>query len=275
VTAACARRAVAAVATCAGAAASAAPLPARRYGLPHDASVDGFRVDELIHFTLTAITVIFVIVGAALVWSFVRYRRDRPALYTHGTRRSVALVVGSVAVVLLAVDGYLFVHTLTDMHAFFWNFPRAEAAEGAVRIEVNAHQWSWHVRYAGADGRFATPDDVVTTDDVRVPTGVPVVVQLASTDVIHSMYLPNFRVKQDAVPGMTTRLTFQAKEPGEYEIACAQHCGANHYKMRGILTVLSPDAYRAWLAAAAEDARRGYDPDDAEAHWGWPWRTEP
>jgi cytochrome c oxidase subunit II len=275
VIAACARRSLAAVSACAAAAASAAPLPERGYGLPHDASADGFRIDELLHFTLAAIAVIFVVVGAALVWSFVRYRRDRPALYTHGTRGSVALVVGSVALVLLAVDGYLFVHTLTDMHAHFLNFPRAEATEGVVRIEVNAHQWSWHARYAGADGRFATADDVVTTDDVRVPTGAPIVVQLASADVIHSMNLPNFRVKQDAVPGMITRLTFQAKLPGEYEIACAQHCGANHYKMRGVLTVLSPDAYRAWLAAAGEDARRAYDADDQEAHWGWPWRTEP
>jgi cytochrome c oxidase subunit 2 len=270
-----ARSVFAAVAAFSGAAASAAPLPERGYGLPHDASVDGFRIDELIHFTLVSITVVFVVVGAALVWSFVRSRRDRPALYTHGTRGSIALVLGSVALVLLAVDGYLFFHTLTDMHAYFWNFPRAEATEGAVRVEVSAHQWSWHARYAGADGSFNTPDDVVTTDDIRVPVGVPVIIQLVSADVIHSMYLPNFRVKQDAVPGMTTRLTFTAKLPGEYEIACAQHCGPNHYKMRAVLTVLSPDAYREWLATAGDDAPRAYDPDDKEAHWGWAWRTQP
>jgi cytochrome c oxidase subunit II len=270
-----ARRALAALAALAGGVASAAPLPERGYGLPHDASVDGFRIDELIHFTLAAITIVFVIVAAALLWSFVKHGRDHAARYTHGTRGSVAIVVGAVAVLLVGVDGNLFVHTLEDIHGYFWNFAKAEATEGAVRIEVNAHQWTWQARYAGPDGKFNTPDDVITTDDVRVPLGVPVIIQLASTDVIHSMYLPNFRVKQDAVPGMITRLTFQAKVPGEYEIACAQHCGANHYKMRGVLTVLPTEGYRSWLRAAEADARRGYDPDDAEAHWGWAWRAEP
>jgi cytochrome c oxidase subunit II len=253
----------------------AAPLPEHGYGLPRDVSYDGFRIDELIHFTLAAITVIFVVVAAALTWSFVRYRRDRPALYTHGTGRSIGVVLGAVAVVLFGVDGNLFFHTIGDMHQYFWNFARAEAAPGAVRIEINAHQWSWDARYAGPDGKFGTPDDVVTTDDIRVPVGVPVVVQLASNDVIHSLSLPNFRVKQDAVPGTVTWLTFHPKVPGEYEIACAQHCGANHYKMRAVLTVLAPDAFRDWLEAAAADARRAYDPEDTEAHWAWDWRMRP
>lgn len=274
-TAARAVRAVAGLVLLAVGGARAAPAPRSGYGLPHDASVDGFRIDALIHFTLAAITIIFVVVAAFLLYSLFKHRRDRPAEYSHGSRGSIALVVGSVAVVLLGVDGYLFVHTLTDMRRHFWNFEKAEATEGAVRIQVNARQWSWSARYAGADGRFGTPDDVVTTDDVRIPIGVPVIVQLASTDVIHSMNLPNFRVKQDAVPGMITRLTFQAKELGEYEIACAQHCGPNHYKMRGLLTVLPPEGFRAWLAAAGEDALRAYDPEDEGAHWGWEWRSEP
>jgi cytochrome c oxidase subunit 2 len=88
------------------------------------------------------------------------------------------------------------------------------------------------------------------------------------------MNLPHFRVKRDAVPGMVNKLTFRAKTAGEFEIACAQHCGPNHYKMRGLLTVLPPDRYEEWLAAAEADARRAYDPEDAEAHWGWDWRTD-
>jgi cytochrome c oxidase subunit II len=267
-------RAVVALAAIAGVAASAAPVPEPRYGLPRDVSADGFRIDELIHFTLGAITVIFVVVAAALIWSFVKHRGS-PALYSHGTRSSIGVVIGSVALVLFGVDGNLFLHTLSDMHDYFWNFQRAEAAEGAVRIEVSAHQWSWNARYAGADGKFGTPDDVVTMDDIRIPVGVPIIMHLASTDVIHSMYLPNFRVKQDAVPGMITRLTFQAQVPGEYEIACAQHCGANHYKMRAVLTVLAPEGFRQWLAEAGEDALRAYDPQDQEAHWGWDWRMQP
>jgi len=269
------RALLAAAGALAARAALADPLPETGYGLPRDASRDGFRVDELIHFTLAAIAVIFAIAAAALVWSFLKHRRDHPAVYTHGTRASTAAVLVFVGVVLFTVDGSLFVRTLRDVDRYFWAFARAEEDPAAIRIEVNAHQWSWTVRYPGPDGQFDTPDDIVTIDAIHVPLGAPVVIQLASTDVIHSMYLPNFRVKQDAVPGMITRLTFQAAEPGEYEIACAQHCGANHYKMRGVLTVLPPDAYRAWLETATADARRAYDPDDREAHWGWPWRAEP
>ena len=254
-------------------AAAADPLPETGFGIPRDASLDGHHVDDLIHFTLLAIAVIFAVALAMLIWSFAR-DRARPAWYTHGNARTVGAVVGAIAVIAVGVDGTLLVRTLLDLHERLWNFQGAEAQPGAIRIEVNAHQWAWTARYPSADGKFGTPDDVVTLDDIRVPVGVPVVVQLASTDVIHSLYLPNFRVKQDAVPGMINRLTFQAVKPGEYEIGCAQHCGPNHYKMRGVLTVLPPDEYRAWLDTMQTDAQHGYDPDNADAHWGWEWRRD-
>jgi cytochrome c oxidase subunit 2 len=269
-----ARRLVSIAALLAARAAVAAPLPEEGYGLPRDASVDGHRIDDLLQFTLLSITAIFVVVGGVLLFALVRHRRSHAAVYDHGSRRSVAVALGLVGIVLVAVDGTLFVHTLIDMERVFWNFEAAEARPDVVRIEVQAHQWAWQARYPGPDGKFTTPDDVVTLNDIRVPLRAPVLMQLASVDVIHSMNLPNFRVKQDVVPGDVTRLTFEAKTAGEYEIACAQHCGPNHYKMRGILTVLSPERYRDWLRTAEEDARRRYDAEDAEARWGWDWRTK-
>lgn len=253
--------------------AAAAPLPERGYGLPRDVSLDGHHIDALLHFTFGAMGLIFVAVVAALLWSIVRSKRGAPATYDPGSRKSVLLLAASVAAISLVVDGTLFFKTIVDMNGIFWNFSDPLKNPAAVRIEVNAHQWAWTARYPGADGKFNTPDDIVTLNDIRVPTGVPVVVQLASTDVIHSFYLPNFRVKRDAMPGMVNGLTFQAQVPGEYEIACAQHCGPNHYKMRGVLTVLTPEQYREWLATAGAVASRGYDPDDASAHWGWEWRN--
>jgi cytochrome c oxidase subunit 2 len=242
--------------------------------MPPDASVDGGRIDWLIHFTLVSVTIIFVIVGAVLLFTLVRHRRTHEAAYDHGSKATIGAVIGLVGVVLFAVDGTLFFHTIIDMRKVFWNFAAAEERPDVVRIEVEAHQWAWLARYPGPDGKFATPDDIVTTNDIRVPVGPPVVVQLASVDVIHSMNLPHFRVKRDAVPGTLNKLMFQARTTGEFEIACAQHCGPNHYKMRGLLTVLPPDRYEEWLAAAGADARRAYDPDDAEAHWGWEWRAD-
>jgi cytochrome c oxidase subunit 2 len=252
----------------------AAPLPEEGYGLPRDASADGHRVDRLIEFTTLATGLIFVVVGAVLLFALVKHRRGHRAVYAPGSKASIGVLVGFVALVALAVDGTLFVHTLADMRRVFWNFAAAEQRPDTVRIEVQAHQWSWAARYPGPDGEFSTPDDLVTMNDIRVPVGVPVLVQLASVDVIHSFNLPNFRVKRDVVPGEITKLTFEAKEQGEYVISCAQHCGPNHYKMRGVLTVLPPDLYRDWVATAGDLARRAYDPEDAEAHWGWRWRTE-
>jgi cytochrome c oxidase subunit II len=268
------RRLAAVAAAALARASAAAPLPEPGYGLPRDVSENGHLVDWLVHFTLLATVVIFVIVGAFLLVSFVRHRRGRVAEYRPGNKASVALVLGFVGLVVLAVDGTLFVSTLADMNRVFWNFAAAEARPEAVRIEVQAHQWSWQARYPGPDGRFNTPDDVTTLNDIRVPVGAPIVMQLASVDVIHSLALPNFRVKQDAVPGTITKMTFQGRTPGEYEIACAQHCGPNHYKMRGILTVLEPERYQEWLRAAEGDARRAYDPEDADVRWGWEWRTQ-
>ena len=250
----------------------AAPLPEAGYGLPRDVSRDGHHVDALIHFTMAAATVIFVIVLAAMLWAIVRHGRSHQAVPEHGSRATVGLLVATLVVIGVAVDGSMLVKTLIDMNEVFWNFESADRQPGAIRIEINAHQWAWTARYPGPDGIFGTADDVVTTNDIRIPLDRPIVLQLASTDVIHSFYLPNFRVKRDAMPGMVNALWFQAEKTGEYEIGCAQHCGPNHYKMRGVLTVLKPDEYDRWITDMAADARRAYDAGDKEAHWAWEWR---
>ena len=168
-------------------AALADPLPEAGYGLPRDVSANGHEVDELLRFTLVSATAVFLVALAALVWAVVRHRGVRPAQFSHGTRRSIGLVLGVVALVLLAVDGSLFITTVVDLRRNLWNFAGAEATPGALRIEITAHQWAWAVRYPGPDGAFNSPGDVVTLNDLRVPIGVPVVIQLASNDVIHSL----------------------------------------------------------------------------------------
>jgi heme/copper-type cytochrome/quinol oxidase subunit 2 len=94
--------------------------------------------------------------------------------------------------------------------------------------------------------------------------------------VVHALYLPSFRTKIDAVPGSTTRLWFQAQEPGRFEIACAQHCGVNHYKMRGLLVVRAADDDQAWRTRAETDGRlRGEVAGSASWETGgaWDWET--
>jgi cytochrome c oxidase subunit 2 len=242
------------------------------WGLPPDASVHGWRVDWLMNTTTVFVTIMFAATGLWILIACVRHGRRHRAEYDPGSARPQVIKAALLSTAIFGVvDGNLLVNGLSDLDQAFWSFDRAESDPRAVRIEINAHQWAWDARYAGPDGQFNTPDDVVVLNDLVVPVGRPVVVELASTDVVHSFSLPNFRTKQDAVPGMVNRMWFEAKQTGTFDIACAQHCGVNHYKMRGRLTVVGEADYRAWEAEAAALATRSYDADDKGAHWGWKW----
>jgi cytochrome c oxidase subunit 2 len=257
-----------------GAVGLAHAYPPNRLGLPHDASVDGHHVDSLIESTGYMLGFLFLALVVWLLWASLVHNRKHVASYDHGTsKKAIRTTLGMAAAIFVVVDGNLFFNSVLDLNKIFWNFESVDSRADVVTIEINAHQWAWDARYAGPDRTFNTKDDIVTLNDIRVPIGAPVLLQIASTDVIHSFYLPNFRVKQDAVPGMINRLWFQAKETGEFVIGCAQHCGVNHYKMQGKLTVLSPDEYAAWAEETSQRSARGFDPKDEEAHWGWEWKA--
>ncbi len=241
--------------------------------LPKDVSEHGWRIDWLLNITMLFVSILFVIMVIWMVTAVVRHGRKHRAEYDHGdATKQVTFALALSALIFFVVDGNLFVNSVIDTRTAFWNFDAAESHPDAVRIQVNARQWAWDVRYAGPDGAFNTADDIVTLNDMRIPTGAPVIVQLAAVDVIHSFYLPHLRVKTDAVPGTINRFWFQAKETGRFEIGCAQHCGAAHYKMRGLLTILTPDEFRTWAGEASSNAMRAHHQEDKEGHWGWQWQ---
>ena len=244
------------------------PPQASGFGMPHDASEYGHHIDRLILVSTFFIAALFIIMVGWMMLAVVRHNRGHVARYEHGGIKNTLILAFAIFAV---VDGTLFTNTMLDLNAYFYNFNLPESSPQAVRIEVNGHQWAWTARYAGPDGKFNTADDIVTLNDFRVPVDTPVILQVASTDVIHSFYLPNFRAKIDAMPGMVNRLWFQPKEVGEYEIGCSQHCGANHYKMRAELRVLSKEDFARWAAEASANSQRAFDADDQTAHWGWDW----
>lgn len=246
-------------------------LSATPLGRPLDASLDGFRNDALFYVTTVMVSVLFVIMCGILLWTVVMHRagRRRPDYEQGVGRRHLVFTALITAVIFFGVDGTLLVDSYLDLSQVVWKFP--SAAAHPLEIEVWAQQWAWNIRYPGPDGKFGTPDDVVTLDDMHVPLDRPVVVHLKAKDVVHSFWLPNFRVKQDALPGFETRVWFEAKKAGVFEIGCAQHCGVSHYRMRGLLTAEPTAAFDAWMARAAADAQKKYDPADVDAHWGWPW----
>lgn len=232
--------------------------------LPIDASATGHLIDALFWLATILITVAFIAVIGILVTCLIRFR-ERPgysALYTHGnSRQAVMLTLSFAVIVFFAIDVNLAYH---DHKAWEEMWGQAPDPATAVRIEVMPEQFAWNVRYAGADNEFNTADDVTTMNLMHIPANKPVIVQLRSKDVIHSFFLPNFRIKMDAVPGIITALYFEGRREGEYDIACAEHCGLGHYRMQGKLVVESQEKFDAWLVqAAAEKA------DDTM--WGWPW----
>jgi cytochrome c oxidase subunit 2 len=245
-----------------------------RLGIPRDVSLDGHVVDGVLgYLTLcTGIAFAVLVVVLAVTLIFHRARAGRPyGQYTTGDSvRARVLTFGVGLTLFVAIDVTLAVRASAHLRERFWAYPDGDP--NALRVEVTARQWAWTFRTAGPDGRFATPDDVVTLGELHVPIGRPVYLKLRSKDVVHSFYLPGFRTKIDAVPGSTTRLWFQAQEAGRHEIGCAQHCGVSHYKMRGWLIATPEDEYRAWLARAEIDSRLRFDPADAAAQQeGWEW----
>ena len=268
--------------------ASAAVEPeANWYTMPRDMSQHGHRIDWLIDITTLFSFILFVIMCAWMAIAWIKHTNGHEAEYDHGNAKKQVLKAGILSsIIFVWIDGNLFYNAMKDLSEAFWNFEGAAAkgwhyAEGAdevahdgtLRIEINAHQWAWDARYAGPDGIFQTEDDIVTLNDIRVPENKTVYLQIASTDVIHSFSLPNFRVKQDAMPGMINHMLVHTAEnsAGEYDIACAQHCGAAHYLMRGQWTVHTQKDFDAWAAESSRRSGLAYQESNIDSHWGWDW----
>jgi cytochrome c oxidase subunit 2 len=213
--------------------------------LPEGVSSYSGRVDGLFYLILWITGIIFVVVEALLLFFLFRYRRreGRRARYTHGNNRLEVIwtIVPAVICVVLAL-----------LSRRTWAEIKQQIPKDAMQVEITGEQFAWNIRYAGPDGKLGTADDIVTLNQLHFPVGRPVVATLRSKDVIHSFFLPEFRVKQDAVPGMSTRIWFDAMRVGHWEIACAELCGLGHYRMKGFVTVETQEEYEKWLSEQAE-----------------------
>jgi len=126
-----------------------------------------------------------------------------------------------------------------------------QTSRGAMSIGVTAKMWWWEVRYHDpASGR-----EVVSANEIRIPTGRPVYVGLTSTDVIHSLWIPALNGKMDTVPGRVNGLTLHADKPGIYRGQCAEYCGAQHARMALYVVAMAPDEFARWLAREAQPAQ--------------------
>jgi cytochrome c oxidase subunit II len=241
---------------------------AQTWWLPHGASAAAPWIDHQFALTYVLMGIVFVAAQCGLGWLVWKHRdgaSNKPVQYSHGN--------AMLEIVWTALTAILFVG-LNLMGSHVWANERFEpAGAGAVPVEVTGMQFAWYFRYPGPDGTYgrtnaklmdpsagneaalgldtsdpAAKDDVVT-GTLYLPVGRQVDLTLRAVDVIHSFFVPSLRFKQDTVPGLAIHMHFTPTEIGEYEIACAELCGLGHYKMHGMVHVVSQEDFDKWLAA--------------------------
>jgi cytochrome c oxidase subunit 2 len=197
-------------------------------------------------------TAVWVTVMLVLLFGLIRRTslREQP-LHLHETFEhragSVILVAGiatTITVLALSVVSYGAQRTV------FANGP------SAVTVKVTGHQWWWEVQYQAESPHLS----FTTANEIRVPVGQPITVQLESADVIHSFWVPSLTGKMDLVTGQQNTIQFTAKNPGVYRGQCAEFCGAQHAHMAFTVTVLPPDEYRRWRDHQNQSAPSPGDP---------------
>jgi cytochrome c oxidase subunit 2 len=268
------------------------------YGPLTSASAHGFELDDLFNVTLIFTGIVFVITHILLFWYSYKYRDmgNRKAIFfAHDTKlEMIWTVVPAVVMTFLVAKGLI-----------AWNniFPTLTEEDKYLEIEATGYQFAWDIRYPGADGKLgnkdfrlidpaanslgidwndeASVDDIVLggSDKILLPKDSTIKVRITAKDVLHNFYLPHFRVKMDAVPGLPTSFIFtpvkttqefreqlskypewqvpadtedptgpKKWETFNYELACAELCGKGHYSMRRIVEVVTREEFDTWLA---------------------------
>jgi cytochrome c oxidase subunit II len=205
---------------------------------PQQASAQATQVDA-IYFFMVAVTAFFALLIGTLVAVFaIKYRRR------HDDEIGVA-IHGSLALEML----WSFIPLVIAMVMFAWGakvfFDLYRPPAGAMEIFVVGKQWMWKVQHA--DGQREI-------NELHVPVGRPVKLMMGSEDVIHSYYIPAFRVKADVIPGRYNSMWFTATKPGRYHLFCAEYCGTKHSGMIGWVTAMEPADFQAWLGAGGATA---------------------
>ena len=260
-------------------------------GLPPLATAHGGQIDNLLGWIHIFMLVLFVGWGGFFLYILVRFRQSRnPVADYKGvtSHRSTYLEIGVAVVEAVLLIGFAIP---------LW----AARVEGlppeneALVVQVTGEQFAWNIHYPGADRVFgrtdvklldlqsnplgldrsdpAAKDDATTVNQLYLPVNRQIIVRLRTKDVIHSFGVPEFRVKQDAIPGLTIPIWFipnvttaemrtrTGNPQFQYEIACAQLCGLGHARMRGFVTVQSAEEFQKWMDdTVAEQAAAESDP---------------
>ena len=269
----------------------------QKFGLPLNMSTQGPQIDQVNAITHWLMLILFTGWGIFFIVSLFKFRasKNNKADYNGVKSHISSLLEAGVAVVeILILFGFAFPIWASRVN----NVPNPSEA---VHIRVIAQQFAWNIHYPGPDGKFGqininlvdeqenpigldrnsdnASDDFFTINQLHIPVNKKIRVDLTSKDVIHNFKLPELRVSQDAIPGMSIPVHFEAtmtsdefletvvgtpREGMGLEISCAQLCGLGHYRMKGFLTIHNNEGYDKWLLEQAEYLKEAGEEDD----WG-------
>ena len=211
---------------------------------PAEASAYSGQVDMLVLAFTALIICLSAPVFILIVVFAVKYRRGKPADRSHPVNQRMGWEVSWALIPFLLIIFF-----------YVWStrlfFDAHEMKPGALGIDVVAKQWMWKFQHPGGQREI---------NELHVPAGALVKLNMASQDVIHSLFVPALRIKQDVLPGRYTTLQFTADKPGHYRLACAEFCGTDHARMGGSVIVMKPAGYTRWLEESEVDqslARQG------------------
>jgi len=200
---------------------------------PQQASEVAEQTDYLYWALLCLSAGVMVIVFGPMIYFLFKYRRGRPA-----DRRPLDLPEIKMELTWTVIPTILMMGLFAWGANVYWTIERVPA--GAMEINVVGKQWMWKIQH---------PEGNREINELHVPAGRIVKLTLASQDVIHSFFLPEFRIKQDVVPGRYTTEWFKAQKVGTFHLFCSEYCGTDHSRMIGRVVVMDPAAYEHWLTA--------------------------
>lgn len=204
---------------------------------------EGDQIGTLFNWVLLLCGVLFVGIHAAMLYFVVAYRK--------GVREETSDVHGHLGIELTWTIIPTIIMVLLGIYSFNVYSQVIQPDEDPLQVDVTALQFAWRVHY---------PDsDIQMSNRMVLPTERAVRLSLESEDVLHSFFVPQFRVKQDVVPGMTTRLNVsRIRRTGQYSIKCAELCGVGHYRMLADLTVVTPKQFKQWKSLPSAQQRRDF-----------------
>ncbi len=213
---------------------------------PENVSTYGGEIDTLFWTVFVLSGIAFVISLFVLIYPLFRfrYKEGRTATYVRGTgTKQLKWVIVALAV-LAASDFYL----LYAEHDTWAKMEETLPEQKDMHIVITGMQYNWVYTYPGPDNELYTADDVIDYGmELHVPVNKNIIIDIKAKDVVHSLFLPNTRLKQDAIPGRTITRWFNITKVGNYDIVCAELCGTGHYMMQNDLIAESEEDFNAFI----------------------------